>query len=85
MHVGHAGSVSSTAPSLAVSCYGHKSSTGTVRRLFHQKSYDSTAPVRRPAGGRKNRRASSVVRRASCVVRKLFYLNIFSSETTHWI
>jgi len=36
-------------------CYGHKSSTGTVRRLFLQKSYDSTAPVRRPAGGRKNR------------------------------
>jgi len=29
--------------------------------------------------------SSSVVRRASCVVRKLFYLNIFSSETTHWI
>ena len=28
---------------------------------------------------------SSVVRRPSCVVRKLFYLNIFSSETTHWI
>jgi len=25
------------------------------------------------------------VRRASSVVRKLFYLNIFSSETTHWI
>jgi len=38
-----------------VLCYGHKSSTGTVRRLFHQKLYDSTAPVRRPAGGRKNR------------------------------
>jgi len=36
-------------------CYGHKSSTGTVRRLFHQKSYDSTEPVRRPASGRKNR------------------------------
>ena len=36
-------------------CYGHKSSTGTVRCLFHRKSYDSTAPVRRPAGGRKNR------------------------------
>jgi len=36
-------------------CYGHKSSTGTVRRLFHQKSYNSTAPVRCPAGGRKNR------------------------------
>jgi len=34
-------------------CYGHKSSTGTVRRLFHHKAYDSTAPVRRPAGGRK--------------------------------
>ena len=29
------------------------------------------------------RRASSVVR--ACVVRKLFYLNIFSFETTHWI
>ena len=26
-------------------CYGHKSSTGTVRRIFHQKSYNSTAPV----------------------------------------
>jgi len=26
-------------------CYGHKSSTGTVRRLLHQKSYDSTASV----------------------------------------
>jgi len=25
--------------------YGHKSSTGTVWRLFQQKSYDSTAPV----------------------------------------
>jgi len=36
-------------------CYGHNTSTGTVRRLFHQKSYYSTAPVRRPAGGRKNR------------------------------
>ena len=36
-------------------CYGHKSSTGTVQRLFHQTSYDSTAPVRRPAGGRNNR------------------------------
>ena len=29
------------------------------------------------------RRASSVVRRASSV--NLFYLNIFSSKTTHWI
>ena len=29
--------------------------------------------------------SSCVGRRASCVVRKLFYLNIFSSETTHWI
>jgi len=29
-------------------------------------------------------RPSSVVRRPSCVVRKLFYLNI-SSGTTHWI
>ena len=28
--------------------------------------------------------SSVVVRRPSCV-RKLFYLNIFSSETTHWI
>jgi len=36
-------------------CYGHKSSTGTVRRLFHQTSYDSTALVRRPSGGRNNR------------------------------
>ena len=27
----------------------------------------------------------SLVRRPSWVVRKLFYLNIFSSETTHWI
>jgi len=26
-----------------------------------------------------------VIRRASFGVRKLFYLNIFSSETTHWI
>jgi len=26
-----------------------------------------------------------VRRRASSVVRKLFYLNIFSSETTHWV
>ena len=31
-----------------------------------------------------DRPLSVVVRRASCVVRKLFYLNIFSSETTHW-
>ena len=30
-------------------------------------------------------RPLSVVRRPSCVMRKLFYLNIFSSETTHWI
>ena len=29
--------------------------------------------------------SSVVVLRASSVVRKLFYLNIFSSETTHWI
>jgi len=29
--------------------------------------------------------SSVVVRRASPVVRKRFYLNIFSSETTHWI
>ena len=28
---------------------------------------------------------SSIVRRASSVVRKLFYLNTFSSETAHWI
>jgi len=34
--------------------YG-KSSTGSVRSIFHQNSYDSTAPVRWPAGGRKNR------------------------------
>jgi len=32
-----------------------------------------------------DRPLSVVRRRASCVVRKLFYLNIFSSETTHWI
>jgi len=31
------------------------------------------------------RRPPCVVRCASCVVRKLFYLNIFSSETTNWI
>jgi len=31
------------------------------------------------------RRASPVVRPPSSVVRKLFYLNIFSSETAHWI
>jgi len=30
-------------------------------------------------------RPSCVVRRPSCVERKLFYLNIFSSATTHWI
>jgi len=30
-------------------------------------------------------RPLSVVRRASSVVRKLFYLNIFSSVTTRWI
>jgi len=29
--------------------------------------------------------SSVIVRRPSCVVRKLFYLNIFSSETTCWI
>ena len=28
---------------------------------------------------------SCVIRRPSCVVRKHFYLNIFSSETVHWI
>jgi len=28
---------------------------GNVRRLYHQTSYDSTVPVRRPAGSRKNR------------------------------
>ena len=32
-----------------------------------------------------DRALSVVVRRPSCFVRKLFYLNIFSSETTHWI
>ena len=32
-----------------------------------------------------DRALSVVVRRPSCVVRKLFYLNIFSSATTHWI
>ena len=32
-----------------------------------------------------DRPLSVVVRHASCVVRKLFYLNIFSSETAHWI
>jgi len=32
-----------------------------------------------------DRPLSVVVRRPSCVIRKLFYLNIFSSETTHWI
>ena len=36
-------------------CYGHNSSTGTVQRLYHKKSYDSTAPVRRPVGGRNYR------------------------------
>jgi len=39
----------------AYAIYGHKLSTGTVRHLFYQKSYDSTAPVRRPAGDWKNR------------------------------
>jgi len=29
--------------------------------------------------------SSCVVRRPSCVVRQLFYLNILSSETAHWI
>ena len=37
---------------MAQLCYGNKSSTGTVRRLFHQKSYDSTALVRRSYGAR---------------------------------
>ena len=32
-----------------------------------------------------DRALSVVVRRPSCVVLKFFYLNIFSSETTHWI
>jgi len=30
-------------------------------------------------------RSLSVVRRPSCVVRNFFYLNIFSSDTAHWI
>ena len=32
-----------------------------------------------------DRPLSVVRRRPSCVVRKLFYLNIFSSVTIHWI
>jgi len=36
-------------------CYVHKSSTGTVRRLLYQISYDSTAPKRRMAGVKNNR------------------------------
>ena len=51
-------------------CYGHKSSTGTVRRLFHQKSYDSTAPIRRPAGGRKN--------------SMIFFINFGTSYGARW-
>ena len=31
------------------------------------------------------RRPYSIVRRPSCVVRKLLYLNVFSFETAHWI
>ena len=67
---------------LAHLCYGHKSSTGTVRRLFHQKSYDSTASVRCPAGGRKNRTIFyhflDIVR---CLVNFRYYLKFHGART----
>jgi len=40
---------------VSILCFGHKSSTGNVRRLFHQHSSNSSAPIWRQAGGRKNR------------------------------
>jgi len=62
--------------------YGYKSSTGTVRRLFHQKSYDSTTPVRRPPGGRKNRAIFDhfldIVR---CPVKLRYYLKFHGART----
>ena len=62
--------------------FGHKSSTGTVRRLFHQKAYDSTTPVRCPAGGRKNRTIFyhflDIVR---CPVKFRYYLKFHGART----
>ena len=57
----------------------------TRKRLFFKLTWTQSAQgqllwpafVRRPS--------PCVVRRSSSVVRKLFYLNIFFSETTHWI
>ena len=59
-----------------------ESSTGTVRRIFHQKSCDSTAPVRCPAGGRKNRTIFiiylDIVR---CPVNLSYYLKFHGAHT----
>jgi len=64
-------------------CYGHKSSTGTVRRLFHQKSYDSTAPVRCPAGGKKNRTIFYIIFLdiVRCPVNFRYYLKFHGART----
>jgi len=63
-------------------CYGHKSSTGTVRRLFHQKSYDYTEPVRRPAGGRKNRTIFyQFLDIVWCPVKFRYYLKFHGART----
>jgi len=56
--------------------YGHRTAS------FHKKSYDSTAPVRCPAGGRKNRtilyHVLDIVR---CPVNFRYYLKFHGART----
>jgi len=60
-------------------CYDHKSSTGTVLRLFHPKSYDSTAP------GRRQEESYDILINfldiVRCPVKYRYYLNFHGSRT----
>ena len=63
-------------------CYDHKSSTGTVRCLFHQTTYDSTVPMRRRAGGRKNRTIiCQFLNIVLCPVKFRYYLKFHGAQS----
>ena len=62
-------------------CYGHNSSTGTVRLLFHQKSYDSRPYGARPAAGRIVRFLNIFLDIVRCPVKFRYYLKFHGART----
>jgi len=61
-------------------------SSGQLKDIVAVKRAQARIQLQRMATDEREKRGGyKMCRLTSCVVCKLFYLNIFSSETTHWI